>query len=375
MTPITLTKPVGERCPNVDRDVRAVQTRLNELAPPHLTPLSVDGKCGKLTIGRICDFQWAVCGIIPADGVITPGRTTHRKLNEADSRRLWSSEPPKTTPTPAATNGAPSQDARISATRAILDREGFGHEFDLFRRALVDEVLPAVKMGLAIHSRADEIDQFARIYVHLRKAGIPPDQIARFLKKAVTIKKQSLLWAVLDDAAKPAGKFGKLFKSGGTAAAKIGLAVVIIESADKFVDGDYLYWAAELYKVKMGVAIPWAGILEAVQSMAADAVGPQVKAHPVWQVMRACDPIGLGATGVDAITTLALGSIHMLITGKANINTMMPYLERLVTRIKSGPAGFFASMGEDMGDAMYEISRWNRGDWSYAIKSVPNWFK
>jgi hypothetical protein len=91
--------------------------------------------------------------------------------------------------------------------------------------------------------------------------------------------------------------------------------------------------------------------------------------------MRACDPIGLGATGVDAITTLALGSIHMLITGKANISTMMPYLERLVTRIKSGPAGFFASMGENMGDAMYEISRWNRGDWSYAIKSVPNWFK
>jgi len=378
MTPITLSKSVGERCSNLERDVKAVQTRLNELAPANLTPLKADGKCGPLTIGRICDFQAAVCGVIPGDGVITPGRTTNKKLNDPDAKRQWAWQPtPAAKPASAATPAAkPAGDeAKINATRHILDKEGFGHEFDLFRRVLVDEVLPIIKLSTAAFGRLEELDQFARIYVQLRRAGIPPDQIGRFLKAAVKIKKQSLLWAVLDDAAKPASKFAKAFKFAGSAAAKIGLAIVIIESADKFMDGDFLYWTAELYKVKMGLAIPWAGILEAVQSLLADAVGPQIKSSPIFTVLRACDPIGLGATGIDSLTTLAVGAVYMVTAGKGHPATMLPHIERLVGRMKSGPTSFFASIGEDLGDAVYEMSKWKRSDWSYAVKSVPNWFK
>jgi len=165
-------------------------------------------------------------------------------------------------------------------------------------------------------------------------------------------------------------------KGGGLSgqAGAAGHVITMIEVADKFEQGDYLYGATELYKHFMGKAIPWAGMVEGLQSLV-EAIAPgSVKNSKIFQVIRACDPIGLGASGVDSMTTLVLGTIHLIQTGE--IDTAR--LNRLVARMKQGPTKIFADMGEELGDSLYEMSRWRRDDWSYAVKSIPgfiaSWF-
>jgi hypothetical protein len=131
--------------------------------------------------------------------------------------------------------------------------------------------------------------------------------------------------------------------------------------------GDYLYGTAEMYKQFMGKAIPWAGAVEALQSIVEGVLPASAKNSEVFKVMRACDPVGLGAVGVDAVGTLAIGLVEMVVSGQ-----MDPMrLNRLVDRMKSGPTAFFAQLGENLGDSVYEMSLWKSDDWSFAVKSIP----
>ena len=124
----------------------------------------------------------------------------------------------------------------------------------------------------------------------------------------------------------------------------------------------------------MGKAIPWAGMVEGLQSLVEAMMPGSARNSKIFQVIRACDPIGLGASAVDSMATLVLGTIHLIQTGQ--IDTVR--LNRLVARMKQGPTKLFADMGEDLGDSLYEIARWRSDDWSYAVRSIPgfiaSWF-
>ena len=50
-------------------------------------------------------------------------------------------------------------------------------------------------------------------------------------------------------------------------------------------------------------------------------------------------------------------------------------LDRLVSRMKSGPTAFFADLGENLGASVYEMSLWKSEDWSYAVKSIPGFIQ
>jgi hypothetical protein len=122
-----------------------------------------------------------------------------------------------------------------------------------------------------------------------------------------------------------------------------------------------------MYKQFMGKAIPWAGAIEGLQSIVEGFMPASAKNSDVFKVMRACDPVGLGAVGVDAVGTLAIGLVEMVTTGQMD----SARLSRLVDRMKSGPTKFFAEMGENLGASIYEMSLWKSDDWSYAVRSVP----
>lgn len=84
---ISIDLPVGSgfKAKNLDKDVRTIQSSLNQIKPLHggpAVPLVVDGKCGPKTNKAIHDFQFKQFGIKGADGLIEPGKQTINRINQ-----------------------------------------------------------------------------------------------------------------------------------------------------------------------------------------------------------------------------------------------------------------------------------------------------
>ncbi|MCU0227403.1 MAG: peptidoglycan-binding protein [Bryobacterales bacterium] len=371
---IFIQASVGHLGRNQPQDVKTIQQRLNELMPPSRKKLTVDGKCGPLTVACIKEFQKEVRGTTSPDGRVDPNKGTLAALNDPASASKWakmSFGSPAVPSTPGAGPGGTMP--HEEAMRTKFKEAGRDPEFDLFRRAFVDGSIPSMKIFLGTIGRSEDALKLAKAYLAMRSMGLTFEECREVFRAITGFRKAKAALELFDDLAKPASKFGKLLGFTGKVAGKAGLLVAVIEIADKMADGDYLFGATEAYKIVMGKAIPWAAMIEGLQSLV-EAVAPDSwKASGVFKVMRACDPIGLGATAVDAVTTLALGAIDMVVKGKMDVDAMLPRLIRLVSRMKQGPTKVFAEMGEDLGDAMYEISQWKKSDFTYAISVFPKW--
>ena len=366
---IGISGSVGRFGKNEMFDVKTVQTRLNALMGSSRKTLAVDGKIGSKTIGTIKDFQASVVRLRCPDGRVDPDNRTIRALNDPNSASIWQRMciPPQANPISVANDTA--RDDRLSPAEKLLATEaaklGESDAFDEFRRELIDKSFPDMKKFLGSIGRAEDARKVIAAWSQLRKWGFATSE-ARDVMKAITGMKGRQFGA-LDAIGSPTSKFGRFFGSVGSKAGMAGNIITMIEVADKFEQGDYLYGTSELYKHFMGKAIPWAGMVEGLQSLV-EAIAPgSVKNSRVFKVIRACDPIGLGASGVDSMTTLVLGTVHLIQTG----NIDMARLSRLVDRMKQGPTKVFAEMGEDLGDSVYEMSKWRKDDWSYAVKSIP----
>lgn len=370
---IFITKSVGAVGANLTPDVIAVQRQLNGQMPPQRTKLSTDGRCGPLTIACIKEFQKEVLGTRTPDGRIDPGKGTLAALNDPNSASKWAKMSFAPTPTPAVGSGAGSGIPNEAAMEAKFRSAGRGGDWNEFRRALVDGSIPEMKKFLGLLGRVEDAQKLAQAVVTLRNWGLTFEEIRHVMRAATGLRKQKAALELFEEISKPASKFGKLASFATGVAGKAGLIVTVIEVADKFADGDYLFGATEVYKTFMGKAVPWAAVVEGVQSVVEVILPDSAKNNSVFKIIRACDPIGLGGAAVDTVGCLALGAIDMVLNRKMGIDAMMPRLERLNTRLKQGPTKFFADIGENLGDALYELSNWRRDDWSYAVTSVPGW--
>lgn len=369
---ISIVKSVGAGGANLSMDVMAVQRQLNAQMPPQRTKLDPDGRCGSLTIACIKEFQKEVVGVRMPDGRIDPGKGTLAALNDPNSASKWARMSFAPTPPVAgspSSSGIPHEAAMEEKFRAA----GRSGEWNEFRRALVDGSIPEMKKFLGLLGRVEDAQKLASAVITLRKWGLSFEEIRHVMRAATGMRKQKAALELFDNISKPASKFAKLTGFATGVAGKAGLIVTVIEVADKFADGDYLYGASELYKTLMGKAIPWAAVVEGVQSLVEAILPDSAKNSAVFKIIRACDPIGLGGAAVDTVGSLALGAIDMILKRKMGIDALMPRLERLNTRLKQGPTKFFADMGENLGDALYELSQWRKDDWSYAVKSIPGW--
>jgi hypothetical protein len=367
---IYISQSVGNLGRNAPQDVKTIQNRLNELMPAQAKKLVVDGKCGPLTIACIRDFQREVCGSRNADGRVDPNKSTLAALNDPASAGRWAKMSIGTPALPGTAGGGVPHE---SALETKFRQSGRAGEFELFRRAIVDGSFGPMKAFLGSIGRADDAAKLAAAFITLRNWGLTFEEIREVMRAAVGIRKQAAALELFDEISKPASKFGSLVGFAGKIGGRGGLLITIIEVADKFADGDYLYGTTEVYKAVMGKRVPWAAMIEGLQSLVEALAPGSVKNKGVFKVLRACDPIGLGAVAVDAITSLALGAVDMVVKGKMDVDAMMPRLERLAKRMKEGPTKVFAELGEDLGDAMYEISQWKRDDFTYAISVFPKW--
>lgn len=366
---------VGQGGRNNMQDVMVIQQRLNDLMHSPRVPLKMDGRSGPKTEGMIRDFQKVVLGMTHPDGRVDPMGQTLRALNDPSSEGKWARMSFQFTPSaPERLDTMFSPTATAERAASLLQQEALitnaTSTFDEIRRGLIDTGFPPFKSFLGSVTKVEEARALLGAWKILRGFGFSPAEAAEFYNGLSKMKPDHAK-TFLALAAKPGSKVAAGLSKLSNVAGKAALAVTLIEVADKFQQGDYLYGASEMYKQYMSKAIPWAGGIEALQSIVEGVLPGNAKVGMVFKTLRACDPIGLGAVGVDAVGTLSLGVVHMIQTGQID----EARLNRLVDRMKSGPAAFFAHMGERLGGSLYEMSEWKSDDWGYAVRSIPGFIR
>jgi hypothetical protein len=272
----------------------------------------------------------------------------------------------------------------IPELQKIFQEKGKGDKFAAFLKFLDDaeaNKIPGLKNFLGTIGRLEDATKLARFYVELLEIcrGVP-EQIPHTIALAAKLDKDAL---ELFEALSKTGKLGKVMNVLGDVATKLGFIVTIIECVQHARRGDPGAVAGELYKFCMGKAVPWAAMIEGVGSLLDGTVPDSTRKNStMFKIMRSVDPIGMGAVAVDSVVSLVMGGVEIVIQGKngkkANVDIMVDRLTPLVARMKGGPANLFVELGENSGDALYELCEYGV-DWqailSYTHMELKEWIE
>ncbi|HEX6279397.1 MAG TPA: hypothetical protein VFZ49_05210, partial [Pyrinomonadaceae bacterium] len=69
------------------------------------------------------------------------------------------------------------------------------------------------------------------------------------------------------------------------------------------------------------------------------------------------DTIGLGAVAVDSVGSIVTSGAEMAAARRLDVDILTTRLTPLVARMKQGPASLFVELGENSGDALYELTQ------------------
>ncbi len=328
--------------------VRSLQNNLNNVLNAERPPLNPDGVFGMKTKDRVVKFQ-RMNGLV-ADGIAGPKTMTklQSKLGPGTPGVITPPQPPQ----PPAVGGAKFK----SEMHEVFVKEKAESEWPAYIAAFEQGSIPAMKQFLTVIGRAEDARMVATFFINLRRWGLTAQEIGLIFDK---IKNFNTLQAVkfFEATTAPTSKFASALKAVGEGAAKVGLVLTAIECAIHASRGDYSVIPAEIYKYAMGKGVPWAAVIEGIGSMMDSFVPENTRKNSLmFKMLRSLDPIGLGAVAVDSMASIVLTGYDMAIAGKINADVVTPRLSRLVDRMKSSPANIFVQIGEDCGDALYELS-------------------
>ena len=360
---IFITGSVGNGGKNEKQDVMAVQQRLNDLMNPPRMKLVVDGKAGKFTIRMIRDFQKGAAGFSYGDGRVDPNGRTLAALNDPSSEGKWAnmSIPPEEALKPKKGDGAalnPKEDdnhekLQVAVAGEVKDKD--------YTDKLIDELLKdygtSVKAMLALLGSADDFNKIAHAIKVLKDLGLNASQSAKVIGIMLTRTSAPLTIALLKDVAASGSKISTALKKLGKPMVIFAVIVTALECYNYFRKGEYGAAAGEIYKLAMGIAVPWAALLDAVQSII-EGLAPSMKGNRAFEatfkVLRAINPLAAGGVAVDTIVTF----VQMAVDGVMNGKISTSHLDKLVARMKSGPLAMFAEFGEFLGDKAWDFYSW-----------------
>lgn len=336
---------VGSRGPNVTK----LQADLNSIYSRDFPQLRTDGIFGPKTKEWVCKFQRS--NHLVVDGIVGP-----KTLGKMQQTGGSPGAPPAAPGIPSIPSAPATGPARFSQEmKEEFVKKGKSSLFNEFLADLENNTIPGWKVFLGIIGRAEDARVLARFWVELRAIGLTGPQLRTVLAQTIRLNKDALVF--FDVVTKPGGKFARALGFAGSAANVAGIITTGIECVLHARRGDYSVIPAEIYKFYMGKAVPWAAIIEGIGSLL-DGVVPEEtrKSSLLFRIMRGFDPIGLGASGVDAMGSIVLTAFEMVQKGEINADIAMPRLQRLVSRMKQGPTNIFVELGENCGDALYELS-------------------
>lgn len=364
---------------SIGSGVTKLQTDLNKLYPRDFPQLRPDGVFGPKTKEWVIKFQRNNPPLRP-DGVAGP--KTLAKLQVLAGGGTLAPGMPTIPPPPLATTPGTGVDRfRAEMQQEFLKKGKTTTEFDAFLKDLENDTIPGWKIFLGGLGRVEDARQIASFWIELNRMlrGVE-DQRKIVLAGIAKLNKNDL--EIFEALAKPTGKFGKAVEFAGSVASAAGLIVTAIECILHARKGDYGAVAAEIYKYAMGKAVPWAAILEGIGSLLDGVVPEQTrKTSYAFKIMRAIDPIGLGAVAVDSVVTIVKGGVEMFVKTNPNetaLDTMTRNLAPLAARMKQGPTSIFAELGENSGDALYELTQTDidvNAMLRYTWMELTDWFE
>ena len=325
------------------------QFRLNHVAKAtgRLTvfnELKVDGIFGDNTKRRVEEFQSNYR--LMSDGIV--GRNTWGHLlqmtNGAKAPQ-YVARPKK--PQPAMN---PSEAQGQSAFDSAM--ETFEKAYPHFAKDLqdvVDRDFPTIKPIFAAIGTVDEASKLLLTFKSLREAGFATGPALRLLGEVAAKGGPSQLFRLTSALGVSGGKLARGLKALGPVGIVATVVIGMMDALNYWNKKEYGAFAGELFGIALTLGVPWAALIDAVQTLG-EALFPRLSGDPYWaascRVLKTLNPIGLAKTGVDAYVTCYGVFIDLFMRRKIN----MQELEKLTKRMKAGPAGFLTEMGEVGGD-------------------------
>ena len=362
---------MGSRGPQVTK----LQGDLNRLLPGEFPQLKTDGVYGPKTRDRVVKFQTKNPPLRP-DGVAGP--KTQTRIQQLLG-------PGASVPVPGVPVRPPIPVPPLTGIQRfspemqkVFEQKGMSAQFGDFLNDLEANTVPQWKNFLGTIGRAEDARQVAAFWIELFQItkGARSQMPTVFAAVAKLDKDALKLFEALSA---PTSKFGKFLKGAGEVASAVGLLVTVVECVQHARRGDAGAVAAELYKFGMGKAVPWAAMVEGVGSLM-DGVVPEKtrQNNMLFKIIRSVDPIGMGAVGVDSVVSIVTGGFEMAARGRVDVDILTNRLTPLVARMKQGPARLFVELGENSGDALYELCEYGV-DWQailrYSHMELKEWFQ
>lgn len=355
-------------------DVINLQGSLNKALPQILPALVTDGAFGMKTRDRVIKFQQSKG--LKADGIAGP-KTLGTLAASAPSSP---GAPPPMGGVPAPPSGPPATGAAKFKTEMMqeFEKKGKGSEFGKFLDDLEANTIPGWKNFLGSIGRAEDARALASFWIELNHMlrGVE-DQRKIVLAGIAKLDKNDL--EIFEALAKPTGKIGKAISFAGSVATIAGYLVTIMECVQHARRGEPGPIALELYKFGMGKAVPWAAMIEGVGSLLDGVVPEQTRKNSqLFKIIRAVDPIGMGGVAVDSFVSIVMGGVDMAARGRVDIDILTNRLTPLVARMKQGPASVFVELGENSGDALYELTQTDidvNAMLRYTFMELTDWIK
>ncbi len=244
----------------------------------------------------------------------------------------------------------------------------FGEEFFEF----LEETRTDWDNAVFIADRLDDAVKIVNYYKHLKALGLPISDIKGIVPIITQVKELKAGEKFFEAVMKPGGKLGIVLKTAASAGRVVELVGLGLQVFVHLQRQDYYAAAAEIYRTLMGRAIGWAALIDGTESFVSALAGPAKnpkKDERFWKYLKALNPLGLGAAGIDAVGTM----LHEMISRDKDPRRM----DRLVERLRTSPAQIFLEMGENLDKALTYFEQMPEAEFREVmnIGNFYNWIK
>lgn len=360
---------VGRGGRNDRADVAAIQRRLNDLMNPPRKMLAVDGRSGPMTEAMIADFQSGVLNLRRPDRRVDPMGKTIRALNDPASANVWArmsigapalGNEADERPDPRAAGLDDMQRSRLEALYEKARELGLDHASAALDDLIENEVA-VLKNILNAQGVVQYTVEFLQGLANLRRLEFTARDIAQMFRlramyRTLTVDQLIQSCRELGKAPHLDGAWSRI----GDRATALGFVIATVEAFNHFRHGRIGAGMAEIWGAGMSAKVPWAGALNAMQSIGYT-IFPSMIGNPkikmVFTVLNAIDPVGASQSGVEAYWTVSQTFGEWIWTGKLNWSN----LEQFTDRLENSPMRLWSRMGNNIGDWLGE----NFGQWTY----------
>lgn len=258
-------------------------------------------------------------------------------------------------PLGAGTRGIAKYQPMLQAAAA---REGVSlTEFNAFMAYWSENQLKFAEKILAFKDAPENAIEILKMFAFFRKLGLTAQQMTPAFVLIASLRSPLALNVMHHVATKGPAIASKLKPLGGPLKA-LGIFIAAVETYNALAKGEWGDAIAKIYQTVMGLAVPWGGAIDGLQSLLPE-VGPRTAT--MLKVVRACDPVGLGGGGVQAMVWFVQAAADKL-QGKPFDEDR---LNKLANKLKTGPTSFFYEIGEKLpiGDIIFDISQMSMADW------------